>query len=89
METLQTDKYPIPPEQGQTRPEWHFSAETKEKRADARFIAVIAVAKAGEATALDAVEDRTAAGKLAVQFRRAGKSVTVSVDPAGPSVTVR
>jgi hypothetical protein len=89
VQTKQTDKYPIPPEQGETRPEWHLSAETKQKQAEARFIAVMGVAKAGEMPALDAVEDVTSPGKLAVKFRRAGKPVTISVDLAGPSVTVR
>jgi hypothetical protein len=89
MATVQTDKYPIPPEQGQTRPEWHLSAETKQKHSQARFLAVLGVGKAGDAIALDGVEDATSGGKIAVQFRRAGKPVTVSVDPAGPSATVR
>jgi hypothetical protein len=83
------DKYSIPPEQGQTRPEWHLASETKEKRSDARFIAVLGVGKAGEVIALDGVEDATSGGRIAVQFRRAGKPVTVSIDPSGPSVAVR
>jgi hypothetical protein len=89
LRTVQTDQYPIPPEQGRTRPEWHLSSETSEKRAEARFIAVIGVAKAGKAVPLDGVEDATSGGALAVQFRRAGKPVTVSIDPSGPSVSVR
>ncbi|MGH9659281.1 MAG: DUF4962 domain-containing protein, partial [Bryobacteraceae bacterium] len=89
LETVQTDKYPIQPEQGRTRPEWHLSAETKEKRAEARFIAVIGVGKAGATIPLDGVKDASAAGNFVVQFRRDGKSVTVSVDPSVPAVTVR
>jgi hypothetical protein len=89
LRTVQTDQYPIPPEQGRTRPEWHLSSETNEKRAEARFIAVIGVAKTGKAVPLDGVEDATSGGALAVQFRRAGKPVTVSIDPSGPSVSVR
>jgi hypothetical protein len=89
IDSVQMDKYPIPPEQGQTRPEWHLASETKEKRSDARFIAVLGVGKAGEVIALDGVEDATSGGRIAVQFRRAGKPVTVSIDPSGPSVAVR
>ena len=89
LEIVQTDKYPLPPEQGQTRPEWHLSAETARKHAEARFIAVVGVAKAGETIALDSVEDVSAGGTIAVRFRRAGQPVTVSVDPSRPSVTVR
>ena len=89
LHTVQTDKYPIPPEQGQTRPEWHLSSATNEKRAEARFIAVMGVAKAGEPIALEGVEDATAGGGISVQFRRGGKPVTVSIDPSQPSVSVR
>jgi hypothetical protein len=89
IRTVQTDRYPIPPEQGQTRPEWHLSSETMEKRAEARFIAVLGVGKAGEAIAIDGVEDATTSGRIAVQFRRAGKPARVSIDPSGPSVSVR
>lgn len=89
IENVQMDKYPIPPEMGQTRPEWHLASETKEKHADARFIAVLGIGKAGETIALDGVEDASSAGRIAVQFRRAGKPVSVSIDPAGPSVAVR
>jgi hypothetical protein len=81
--------YPLPPEQGETRPEWHLSSETRGKQANARFISVMRVAKAGEPVALDAVEDATSGGRLTVQFRRAGKPVSVSIDPSGPSVSVR
>mgnify|MGYP003396411144 CR=1 FL=1 len=38
---------------------------------------------------LDGVEDVTAGRTIAVRFRRAGKPMTVAVDPSGPSVTVR
>ena len=79
----------IPPEQCQTRPEWHLSSATSEKRAEARFIAVIGVAKAGEPIALEGVEDATAGSGISVQFRRGGKPVTVSIDPSQPSVSVR
>ncbi|MEK7406611.1 MAG: DUF4962 domain-containing protein, partial [Acidobacteriota bacterium] len=57
IEIVQTDKYPIPPEQGRTRPEWHLSAETNQKRAQARFIAVLGVGKAGETITVGDVED--------------------------------
>jgi hypothetical protein len=89
VRTAQTDKYPLSPEQGETRPEWHLSSETQEKQTNARFIAVLGVGKAGEKIALDSVEDATEAGRIAVQFRRAGKPVRVSIDPSGPSVSVR
>jgi hypothetical protein len=89
VRTVQTDKYPIPPEQGETRPEWHLSSETQEKQTNARFIAVLGVGKAGQKIALDSVEDATEAGRISVQFRRAGKPVNVSIDPSGPSVSVR
>ena len=89
LRTVQTDKYPIPPEQGQTRPEWHLSSATNEKRSEARFITVMGVGKAGEPIALEGVEDATAGGGISVQFRRAGKPVTVSIDPSEPSVSVR
>jgi hypothetical protein len=89
VRTVQTDKYPLPPEQGETRPEWHLSSETQEKQTNARFIAVLGVGKAGQKIALDSVEDATEAGRISVQFRRAGKPVNVSIDPSGPSVSVR
>ncbi|MEB2361300.1 MAG: DUF4962 domain-containing protein [Bryobacterales bacterium] len=89
VRTVQTDKYPLPPEQGQTRPEWHLSSETKAKHTNARFVAVLGVGKAGEKIPLDAVEDASSGGRIAVQFRRAGKPVSISIDPAGPTVAVR
>lgn len=89
VRTVQTDKYPIPPEVGQTRPEWHLSSETTEKRTNARFIAVLGVGKAGEKIPLDSVEDVSGKGNIAIQFRHEGKRVSVSIDPAGPSVLVR
>jgi hypothetical protein len=89
LQIVQTDKYPIPPEQGQTRPEWHLSAETTQKHADARFIAVLGVGKAGDAIPLDGVEDASSGKTIAVRFRRAGSPVSISIDPAGPSVSVK
>ncbi len=89
VETVQTDKYPIPPEMGKTRPEWHLSAETKQKQAAARFVAVLGVAKTGETIALESAEDISSGQTIAVRFRRAGKPVMVSIDPSGPSVAVR
>jgi len=88
LETAQTDKYPIPPEMGNPEPEWHLSAETRQKHAEARFIAVLGVAKAGEAVPLDGVEDASSGNSVAVRFRRAGKPVRVSFDFAAPAVKV-
>ncbi len=85
----QTDRYPIPPETGQTPPEWHLWAETRQKHAEARIVAVLGVDKAGRQTALSDVEDLATADRTAVRFRRAGKPVTVSFDPARPAVDVR
>jgi hypothetical protein len=89
LNIVQTDKYPIPPEMGRTRPEWHLSAETKQKQADARFITVLGVGKAGQAIALDHVEDVSSGQSFVVRFQRAGKPVTVSIDLSGPSVAVK
>jgi hypothetical protein len=88
LQILQTDKYPIPPEQGRPRPEWHLSAETNQKSAQARFIAVLGVGKAGATIALDSLEDLSSANSIAVRFRRAGQSVTVSFDLTAPAVKV-
>jgi hypothetical protein len=91
IQTIQTDKYPIPPEESQTRTEWHLSSRTKtiEKRADAHFIAVMGVGNAGKAVAIDGIEDATTGERIAVQFRRERKPVMVSINPSGPSVSVR
>jgi len=89
VQTLQTDQYPIPPEMGRTRPEWHLSAETKQRQASARFVAVVAVAKAGETVALEEVQDLSTNEMTRIRFRRAGKPVTISIDPTGPALTVR
>ncbi len=89
IRVVQTDKYPIPPEMGRTRPEWHLSAETNQKQAEARFIAVLRVGKAGETIALDRVEDASSGGNIVVRFERSGKPVTVSIDVAAPSATVK
>jgi hypothetical protein len=88
IEIVQTDKYPIPPEQGETRPEWHLSAATARKQAPAHFFAVLGVGKAGTAIALDDVEDVSSGKTLAVRFRRAGKPVRVSFDVTAPAVKV-
>jgi len=88
VEIVQTDKYPIPPEQGRTRPEWHLSAETNQKHAEARFIAVLGVGKAGATIALDSVEDLSSGNTIRVRFRRAGQRVTVSLDVTAPAVKV-
>jgi len=88
LEIVQTDKYPIPPEQGQTRPEWHLSAETSQKHAQARFIAVLGVGKAGATIALDNVEDLSSGNTVRVRFRRAAKPVTVSFDLTAPAVKI-
>jgi hypothetical protein len=88
IEIVQTDRYPIPPEQGQTRPEWHLSAETNQKHAQARFIAVLGVGKAGETTAIGDVEDVSSGKAIAVRFRRAAKPVKVSFDVTAPAVRI-
>jgi hypothetical protein len=88
LKIVQTDKYPIPPEQGRTRPEWHVSAETNQKHAEARFIAVLGVGKPGAAIALDGVEDVSSGDTIAVRFRRDGKPVKVSFDVTAPAVKV-
>jgi len=89
LNIVQTDKYPIPPEMGRTRPEWHLSAETKQKQAEARLIAVLGVGKAGQTIALDRVEDASSGQSLIVRFQRAGKPVTISIDLSGPSVAAK
>ena len=88
LQITQTDKNPIPPEQGRTRPEWRLSAETNQKHAEARFIAVLGVGKAGATIALDSVEDLSSGNTVRVRFRRAGKPLTVSFDVTAPAVKV-
>ena len=84
----QTDKYPLPPEMGETQPEWHLSAETRQKHAEAVLIAVLGIGKAGQVIALDQVERISSPGTLGVRFRRGGKPVTISVNTASTSVKV-
>jgi hypothetical protein len=84
----QTDKYPLPPEMGETQPEWHLSAETKQKHADASLVAVLGIGKAGQAVELDQVRDASRPETIAVRFRRSGKPVTVSVDTSAISAKV-
>ena len=84
----QTDKYPIPPESGRTRPEWHLTAETGESRPVTHILSVLGVARAGETVALSGVEEASGDGRIGVRFTRAGKTVRVSFDPAGPAVKV-
>jgi hypothetical protein len=85
----QTDRYPIPPETGRTRPEWHVAAETNQKQSDARVIAVLCVGKAEETAGPDLVEDASSPGTIVVKFRRNGKPVTVTIDTSAPSVRIR
>ena len=89
LNVVQTDKYPIPPETGHARPEWHLSAETKQKQAEARFIAVFRVGKAGQTIDLNHVEDTSSGQSVVVRFQRAGKPVMVSIDLSAPSVAVQ
>jgi hypothetical protein len=84
----QTDKYPIAPEMGDPQPEWHFSAETRQKHADAHFIAVLGIGKAGQKIDLDQVEDISSTEKPAVRFRRAGQWTKVSIDTKAASAQV-
>lgn len=86
---VQSDKYPIEPEMGRTRPEWHLSAETREKQAEARFIAVFRVGKAGQPIEMTPVEDALAGQSVTIRFQRGGKPVTVSIDFSGPSAVVK
>ncbi len=85
----QTDRYPIPPESGQVPPEWHLWAETQQKHAQARIIAVLGVEKAGRKIQLTGVEDISTANRTAVRFRHAGRPVTVVFNTARPAVEVR
>ena len=84
----QTDKYPLAPEMGETQTEWHLAAESKQKHADTRLVAVMGIGKAGQAVALDDAQDVSGQEKIAVRFRRAGKPVTVSVSKNTASVTI-
>jgi len=79
----QTDKYPIPPESGATRPEWHLWAETRESRPITHIVSVLGVSRAGEKVALSDVEDTSAGPQVAVRFRQSGKMVHVSFDTVG------
>ena len=89
LNVVQTDKYPIPPETGHTRPEWHLSAETKQKQAEAHFIAVFRVGKAGQTIDLNHAEDTLSGQSVVVRFQHAGKPVRVSIDLSAPSVAVQ
>jgi hypothetical protein len=84
----QTDKYPLAPEMGETQPEWHLAAESRQKHADARLITVLGIGKSGQPVALDEAQDVSGQGKMAVRFRRAGKPMTVSVNTASASVKI-
>ncbi|MGH9722639.1 MAG: DUF4962 domain-containing protein [Bryobacteraceae bacterium] len=84
----QTDKYPIPPEQGTTRPEWHLSAETAQSRASTYIISVLGISRAGEKVELNNLEDVSNAGHIGVSFRRSGKAIAVRIETAGPTVNV-
>jgi hypothetical protein len=89
LNIVQTDKYPIQPEMGPTRPEWHLSAETTSMQTEARTIAVLGVGKAKDIIAMDHAEDVSSGKNLVIRFQRAGKSVSVSIDTLVPCVTVR
>jgi hypothetical protein len=84
----QTDKYPIPPEMGKTRPEWHLWAETARSQPVSHIISVLEVTRAGATPVLAEVEDASSESKLAVKFRRAGKPVRVTVDTAAAQLKI-
>lgn len=88
LEIEQTDQYPIPPETGNAPPEWHLSADTLEELPQARVVSVLGVARTGQTIQLEEVEDISTQDYIGVRFRRAEKTVSVSVDtgssrPAG------
>jgi len=84
----QTDQYPIPPEQGTTRPEWHLSAETVESRASTYIVSVLGVSRADSKVALSDVKDASRGDKIGVRFVSAGKPVHVEIDTTALSVKV-
>ncbi|MFB3826286.1 MAG: DUF4962 domain-containing protein [Bryobacteraceae bacterium] len=86
---VQTDQYPIPPETGKTQPEWHLSAETLQKHAAARFVAVLGIGKAGRKIDLAGVEDVSSGERVVIRFQRAQQPVSVSFETGRPAVSVR
>jgi len=88
LQISQTDQYPLPPETGKPEPEWHLWAETKEKQAKARVVAVLGIGRAGEKAIVEEAEDVSTGETVAVRFRRSGKLVTVAFDPGALQVSV-
>jgi hypothetical protein len=84
----QTDKYPIPPEQGTTRPEWHLWAETVESRPTTYIVSVLGISRAGKSIQLGGVTDVSAGEQIGVRFVSSGRTRQVRIDTSGPSVTV-
>lgn len=85
----QMDKYPLPPESGTPVPEWHLSAETENKRADARVVAVLGISRSGSRIPLRDVEEQVSGSQVTVSFRRGNQPITVTFDTAQPSASVK
>jgi hypothetical protein len=88
LEFAQTDKYPYPPELGTPAPEWHLTAETKQKQEAACIVAALGIGRAGESPDLTDVKETSDGKTVTVQFRHAGKRVKISFDLTAPKVTV-
>jgi hypothetical protein len=88
LELAQTDQYTLPPELGKPEPEWHLTAETRQKQAKTYIVTVLGIAKSGQFADLRDVEETSDGKTITIRFRRSGKPVQVAIDLATPAVTI-
>jgi hypothetical protein len=88
LDIAQTDKYTIPPELGTPEPEWHLTAETKQKQPETWLLAVLGIGKAGQFADVREVEPAADGKTITIRFRRSGQRVQVVINLAAPAVTV-
>jgi hypothetical protein len=88
LEIAQMDEYSFPPELGTPPPEWHLTAQTKQKNEAARIVAVFGIARVGENPDLTDVNEASDEQTVALQFRHAGRLVKLLFDLQIPAVRV-
>jgi hypothetical protein len=89
LDITQTDKYTIPPELGNPPPEWHLSAQTREKQSAACVVAVLGIARAGGADSIVSEVKNAIDGKsVTLDFRRSGKALRIALDLTAPAARV-
>jgi hypothetical protein len=63
-------------------------AETKQKREEARIVAVLGIARSGQFADLREAEETSDGKTVTIRFRRLGRSLEVAINLVTPAVTV-